>query len=228
MRSLVLKITVGFVLLNAAAGIFALLAGGSGGIGESETRILLTTLTISVAGFILLPCVIAVEAGSLGSPPVLPALAGLTSIVGFGMLIVGIWTEPADDDAWRMTASVIVVGAAGSFACLLSLARSRSIAWLRTLAYALVLLLATELLVGIWGHIDSDSAFWRAIGVTAILLLAASLLLPVMQRGGGRTAEALLDAVAYCPRCGAAIDAAESTARCPRCDARFRVEYLPS
>jgi hypothetical protein len=57
--------------------------------------------------------------------------------------------------------------------------------------------------------------------VTGILLVAASFVIPIVQRGS--PAAAPRPDAAYCPVCGGRLDDGETEA-CRRCGARFRVE----
>jgi hypothetical protein len=221
-RPLVLRGLVAVVILNATAGIVAIVATSSKQqFGDFEARLLASALIISLGVIALLPAVLAAEGRTLGRRPVVPAIsAGLTTL-GCVLVIYALWQKIDDSSFWRPTGTLIVIGLVLAHTCLLSLARlPRRYEWLRLSAIGLAILAAGEIVAIIWDN-DPPEDLWRAFGISGILMLAASFLVPIVQRGVAAPATGVLTDVLYCPYCGARL--ARETG-CARCGARFRVE----
>jgi hypothetical protein len=220
MRRALLGLLVGSIVLNAALGIVALVGGD---FGDPERNILFTSLCISGAGVLSLACLPAIERRLLGSLP----WAGVTaSAVGFGLLIVAIWSDDPPE-ALEKTATTLLVGAvAVAHSSLLSLARlAPRFRWARSGAVVLALVLGALFVALIWGELDEEW-FARVLGVVAVLLAAFTLLVPVLSRAsrGELAAAGAKGAVRFCPGCGRPLTATpgEETT-CPSCRLRFTV-----
>jgi hypothetical protein len=137
-RPVAARILIALVVVNAAAGVTALVVSSDKQIGSFEGHIFLTTLAASMAAFTILPCLLSYERG-LAKP-----LAGLgiaASLVTLGVLVTLIWTDNPPDDLWSSTVSAAAVSLGLALVNLLTLATlPRSNEWVRLAAYALTAL----------------------------------------------------------------------------------------
>ena len=185
------------------------------------------------ASAIAVACGFAWERGRLGVVP--PAGVAL-GIVGFALLVVGIWTEPEGDPFQRAIGTPLALAVAATHASLVSpfgLARRFRAAF--AAAYGLNALLTAVVVYAIWAEPD-EGGFWRFTGTVAILVAAATIAIPVLHRLGpaappakaAEAAEAVEAAAAlearYCPRCGAELER-PGAGRCERCGAGFAVRF---
>ena len=220
-RRVALWLLVASVALTAAIAIWAVAFGD---FDDTTGRILGTSM--SVAGGSLLA--LAAATGWERSRAV--AWLGIAgAVIGFGLVIVGIWLEPDGDVFWKAAVSAIIVGVAAAWIALLGNARlAHEHGWVGMVAIASGAVLAALLLVAIWAEADS-SGFGRVIGVFAVLVAAFSVVVPVMHRLDAVPARPTASAEEwqFCPRCGEVSIAASGTmARCPQCDVTYRVDSV--
>jgi hypothetical protein len=217
-RTLVFR-TVGLaVTLNALAGVIALL--GSGSLGQTQERILLSVVTISLVSVVLLPPATAWERVRVQGLPMIPSASAACSISA-GLIILGaIWSNPDDDSFVNVLGTLIVLGLGLAHICLLLMPREGN---LRLLAAGLTALLCVEILMEIW--VAPSGTNWRLLGITAILGLATSILVPVRQWATSAARRALSDssAVRYCPYCGEPLQSVGESPQCGSCGTSFRV-----
>src|SRR3990170_8289077 len=117
MRRLGLGIFFVSIAVNAAIGIYAVLAPD---FGETQGKILGTSLCVTGAVILALACEPAWERRLLGPVPYIGAVLGA---VCFTLAIVTIWTEP-ENEAWGKTmGTIFTVAAAGAAGSLLALAQ---------------------------------------------------------------------------------------------------------
>lgn len=203
--------------VSALIGIAAL---ASSDFGETEGKLLLTTLSFFSASAITLACGLAWERGRLGIVPVLGIVSGL---VGLVLVLVGIWGDFDGDLWWKCFASEIMVSLAATHASLVAVfsagQRFRGGAYA---AYGLGALAATLTLIAVWGEVGDDG-FWRFYAAVMVLLLALTIALPVLRRIAGPATEWDRQSVSarYCPGCGAALEPPGATS-CATCGARFQ------
>ena len=215
-----LRISLLAVLVSAVLGIIALL---SGDFGETQGRVIATSLCIAGACLLVLPALALSEARSSG----LILAPAVFAPVGFALLIFGIWSEQDWGDYWRVTATFIVVGVLVAYICLMALLElAERLMILRLIAYGLALLLALEVLGAVWSEDGPSDTGARVLGVTTILLTAATIALPLVRRMlPPRGAEGRSATVNFCPSCGSRVETAGES-NCRRCGARFRVDFL--
>ena len=209
------------VAVNAALGIYAVL---SPDFGDTQGRILGTSLCVTGALLITLACEPAWERRLLGPVPFLGAGLGA---VGFALLIATMWIDPQGDPSWtKLVGTILVVAAGCMLASLLALARlSPRHAWIRKATFAL-LALGTAMYAALPWLEDPGEWFTRPFGVVMIALAAFVVSVPVVHwidRGAVAAAE-VTDTVRYCPYCGRGI-AGETGAElaCERCGREFSV-----
>jgi len=211
------------IAVNAALGIYALLAPD---FGETQGKVLGTSLCVTAAVLLALACEPAWERRLLGPVPPAGALLGA---LGFALAIAGIWAEP-DSDAWgRAMGSVLVLAAGCAAASLLVLSRlAPRHEW--ALRSTLALLALGSVLVGVAPWLGDDPSEWylRGMGIVLIALAAFAVTVPVLHwidRGVVRDVmDTARSGVAFCPYCGKEL-AGEIGAplECGRCGMGFRV-----
>ena len=229
-RPLVFRTIILLVIVNATAGITVIVAGGGSQIGDTESNILLTTGMLSLAALLLLPCVLAHEAGRPRPFTLLPSFAVSCLLIGFSLGIYLLWTDPSGDTPEKIAWSFGIAGGGGSFVCLISLVRMRrGFVWPQLLAIVFSAVLTAMIVSAFWSDFADDSIDdWktRVFIVAAILTAATSLLVPVVNlmlrsrpQGSGTPHRA-----SFCPNCAAVLHMEEP--RCLACGVRFRVEFL--
>ena len=169
--------------LTALIGIITLL---SGDFGEVQGRVLLTTLLL--AGFsITVLCHLAVVGRALRAVGFVGvAVSGVALVIG----LLLIWGEASfSDDLWKAFGTFGVLSVSFAHANLLLLLGQRRNTVVRVLLFATVacvglvaLLICLPILTE--GDIPGDNgdAYWRLLGVVAILDVLGSIVLPVTGR----------------------------------------------
>jgi hypothetical protein len=178
---------------TAAIAIVVLLFGD---FGETEWRILGTTLAISLYSLLSLPGAILLErrvAEPLGWATI--ALAG----AGFVLALVAIWGADDSETAWKLVGTTTAFAAAATqVSALTSRRRDDDTLTLRGVYLAAVSLAALlALLAGfaIWKEIDSEG-FYRMLGALAVLDVFLIILQPLLRRlrgPGAATARVVLE-----------------------------------
>ena len=167
------------VCLSALFGIIAIL---SGDFGDTEIKILLTSLTISAASLGGLCCGAAYEARRVpyfATAGVL--LIGMTAL----MILFGLWTELDWDLYWRMVGMMSTFSGAFAHLCLLHMARLKSsyqyVTWA---AYTVDFLMCGIVSYMIWSDFNlfNEEIIFRLLGVDAILIGVVSILIPILHR----------------------------------------------
>jgi hypothetical protein len=212
------------LVLSALIGIYAFLFGD---FGETEVKILMTTLGISYFSVTSLSCATALEKRSR----MWFAAIGLgLSVGGFLLFLPVVWAELFENEAVAK-ATVIVAVFCFSLAqiCLLGLVPLRSsVQWVFYATTAVILGLATFISALMILERD-DEWLMRLLGVLGILDGCGSLVIPVLFKLGGADAEGF-DADGYrrieltCPRCGHREIYAVGTIRCAECSLEMRVQ----
>jgi hypothetical protein len=209
------------VAVNAALGIYAVLAPG---FGETQGKILGTSLCLTGAVLVALACEPAWERKLLG---LVPPAAAVLGAVGFALAIAAIWIEPEGATWGRVMTTIFTVSVAGVAASLLALARvAPRHGWLVHVTFALLALAAVLFGLLPWFGDDPSEWFVRALGVVMIMVAAFSVTVPVvhwLDRGALAAAEAT-GAVRFCPYCGRGLAGGlgEEIA-CARCGREFTV-----
>ena len=167
-RRWIVRVTIGSFSLAALLGIVALLSGGD--FGETEGRILLTTLLVGVVSIAVL-CYLT-TAGRRSQP--VGVAGGVTVLVPLvtGLLLIWGDSDGSNDGLVKTFAIGGIVAATLAQVCLLlapdgrgsSLARRMLTA---TIGLAALLAVLTSLLV--LGVHPGDDGFYRGVGVVAIL-----------------------------------------------------------
>lgn len=209
------------VAANAALGIYAVLGTD---FGETQGKMLVTSLCVTGVALLALVCEPAWERLLLGPVPYMGAVLGA---LGFGLVIVGVWAEPETDVLGKTTGSIMVVAVALAAASLMSLARlAPRHQWVLALTLGLLALGAALVAVAPWLGGDPSEWYLRGMGAVLIALAAFVLSVPVVHwvdRSTLRVA-ASVSPVRYCPYCGTAIaGTARAVLSCRRCGRDFTV-----
>lgn len=183
-RGLIVRLTIGSFSLAALMGVIALLGGGA--FGETERRILLTTLLVGVTSVAVL-CYLA----TAGTPYQLVGVAGgaavLVPLVSALFLVWSDWGgEPPEWLGRTFGVGVVVAATLAQASLLLALgARSRPLVR-RLLAATLVLATVLAGLVSylILGPEPGGSAYARMLGVVAILDVLGTVVVTALTRFG--------------------------------------------
>ncbi len=164
------------VTINASLGIIALIAGD---FGDTQGKVLFTSLNVSAASVLSLTMFPARELGHLGR---VPNVGIALSIIGFALFIMVIWLESGEEVLWKITASVLTCAIAAGHSCLICLfvLPARYLSVLKS-AYALVSILAILIVGAIWSE-PSGEIFPRILGVLSILIAATTVSIPVLNR----------------------------------------------
>jgi len=163
------------IAVNAALGIYAVLAPD---FGETQEKILGTSLCVTGAAVLALACEPTWERRLLGPVPPLGAVLGA---VGFTLAIAGIWTESGSETLGKTMGTIFTLAAAGAVASLLALAQlAPRRGWIFTMTLALLGLGATMVSLVLWLGDDPAEAYLRALGVVLIALAAFTVTVPVL------------------------------------------------
>lgn len=164
---------------TAAIAIAVLLFGD---FGETEWRILGTTLGISLYSLLSLPGAILLERRV--AEPLGWATIGLAG-AGFVLGLVALWGAEDSETAWKLVGTTTAIAAAATqMAALTSRRRDDDASALRGVyvgAVALAALLAVLATLAIWKEIDSEG-FYRAVGALAVLDVFLVILQPLLRR----------------------------------------------
>jgi hypothetical protein len=191
---------VGGLVLASLIGIYVLLFGT---FGETEEKILLTTLSISYFSVTSLSCAAAYEKRRYG----LLSITGLAlSIAGFALFLPCIWAEWFDSNLIsKITIILAILSFSFAQACLLSLVTLRRAVWVYYATVGAILVLAV--IISMMIVYDQGGWMLRLAGAVAILDGCLSLCIPILNRLGGKvevpmTAETYQQIELVCPRCG--------------------------
>ncbi len=171
---------------TAAIAIVVLLFGD---FGDTEVRILGTTLAISLYSLLTLPGAILLERRV--AEPIAWATI-VAAAAGFVLALVAIWAADDSDTAWKLVGTTTAIAAAlTQISALTSRRREDDTPALRGIYFAvcaLAALLAALATVAIWKEIDSEG-FYRALGALAVLDVFLVVLQPLLRRlrGTGAT-----------------------------------------
>jgi hypothetical protein len=222
-RRPLLSFVLASIAVNAALGIYALVVPHFGGL---EARILATSASITGAGVLVLACLPARERRF----PLLPAAGIVLSILGFGLIVAGIWSRTESGPLWQTAWALLVMAVWCALMSVLSLVRlAAGHRWVFASTLLVGGLLAAMIDAAIWTE-PSSGWYGRATGVVAVLFAAAALALPIVHRVDRAEREGLAPleiCVRFCPSCGCRqpLATGEGTI-CRSCGARFEVRFL--
>lgn len=188
LRRVIVGLTIGSFSLAALLGVIALLSGGE--FGETQGRVLLTTLVVGVTSVAVL-CYLAV-----GGTPYQPVgiLGGLSALPPLVTSLLLIWGGVGESSDWAWKTFIIGLLIGGTFAqicLLLGLSSTRRVlAWILWPTIALAALLAAYVSYLVGAEAGLGDAGLRFIGIVAILDALGTVVAVAMALFGGRGTEA--------------------------------------
>jgi hypothetical protein len=182
-RRAVLAVTIASFSLAALLGILALLSDGD--FGETEARILVTTVVVGCASVLTLACLVPLETRWWPS-----SVAGFSSILGTTGLALGMtWSDSVLETDRVVQTFGVGLTLALTFAqvCLLLgvSVRRPSVSLLVWSTVAVSAFLAGQVIVLVVGQSDPSDAYWRLLGVVAILDVLGTLVTIALGVFGG-------------------------------------------
>jgi hypothetical protein len=158
------------------------------------------------------------------------------AIFAAAIIIIGVWGRISAEEYWKFVATIGVLAIAAAQACLLSLAvLAPRFAWTRILAFLAITFLASLIIFVIYGDVSGDVSF-KAIGATAILVAALTIMMPIFHRlsRGDLAASPSTSVISdqhlfptvLCPRCGMTQPNSFTQITCTSCGCRFIVTIL--
>ncbi len=201
LRTVFVRVFVGSVAVNAVLGIWALL---SSDFGETQGKVLLTSFLVSAAMLSVLVNTPAMRRRVAWPAPLVGAATGA---IGFVLLIGFVWFDPGADAWWKTVGSLLAVAAGATLGANLELLEvPERLGFARLVAAGLITTLVGLVLFGIWANPD-DEVYARTLGVNAVLVAAATLVVPVLARFAGRAATPATTVITCtCPECGATFE----------------------
>lgn len=181
-RRSVTTLVIGSFSVAALLGIIALLGGGE--LGETEGKVLLTTVIVGVESIAVL-CYLAVA----GKASALVGLAGgLISLVPFGIALALTWGGyDGDAPVWDVFGVSVTIAATMAHACLLlALDRGRLRLLLGGTLVAMAIV-AAMICNAILNGENLGDLYWRSFGVVAILDVLGTVVFAALGIFGRRT-----------------------------------------
>jgi hypothetical protein len=214
-RSLV-RIAIGLIAANAALAIVILIGGE---MGDTEGKILATSLLATATALVVMVQLPALGDRRIGLTPILAIGA---AAIGFAVVTTGIWAEMDSEIGWKLGGTGYVLAVAGAIAAILAgLPITGRSSWVGSGTIVAVAIATTMIVIGIWFEIDVEG-YWRTFAVVAVLVAAGGLAVPILHRSS-RT-EHIDMAITHCPFCGTDVGSQRaSDASCPACGNRFGV-----
>jgi signal transduction histidine kinase len=191
LKKFFLYLLIGSVAISALLGIGVILLGD---FGEIETKILLTTLTITCTSILGLACGAFLETGRGKFVPVGGIIFAVLSAV---LWIYLIWHNIVREEFFvRTLFSVTILATSCSLISLVSLAKlDRRFLWSRYALHVSVWSLTAILLYFSWTQFDAISDFIsRTMGVLSIIVAALTVVTPVFHRLSSQKSEEEIDA----------------------------------
>ncbi len=231
LRRVLLGSLIGALALSALVGIYIFIVGD---FGETEIKILVTTLSLSYFSVTSLGCTLARErerAIWLAAPGL--ALSG----VGFVWSLLMIWAEWDSEVPGKTMVVLILFAFSFAQSSLLSLAPLKGrLFWVFVAALVHIFALAILLSVMLIFELDDEFLF-RLAGVLGILDAAGTLSVPILYKlGGGRPAEKRPPEETVqdqdrqidlsCPGCGHRNTCPVGLIVCPKCSLAIRVTVV--
>ncbi len=172
-------------LLITSVGVSALIGIGViliGNFGELESKVLLTTLTVTLTSILGLACGAYLETGR---GRLLPFAGIACAVASAGMWMFIIWAWQTENDAFvKILMSITLFAASCSHLSLLSLARlEKRFMWARYAVHGAVWSLTALLLFLIWStRWHDEEIVGRIIGVLSIVIGALTVITPIFHK----------------------------------------------
>jgi len=179
MRQLLLYFVIFSLSLSALVAIFAFLIGD---FGDTETRIVLTTLAIGAFSLSGLCC-----SGLYDQKKNLPVafLGLLSSAIALLISLITIWELIDFTDIWRVLSVAIIFAVSTAHSALLLSARpgQKIVQTSTRITSAFIAIVALMLIVVvIWGDNELGDFFYRLLGVFAVLDVLGTVVTPLLRK----------------------------------------------
>jgi hypothetical protein len=173
-------VTIVSLGVTAAIAIGVLLLGD---FGETEGRILATTLALSVCGLLSLPAAVLLEQDRAR---LLAWVTGGLAATSFAAFEVAIWNDD-NEKAWKTVGTLAALAVASTqVSGLTSRLRAgdrRAVRVVYACAVGIVLVLAAMVVAAIWAEIESDT-YYRVLAALAVLNVFLIVVQPLLRRLG--------------------------------------------
>jgi len=174
---------IGFLSLTALIAVFSIL---SHQFGDTQLKVIFTTLTISGTSICAMCCAAFIEKKGMN----VFCWIGISSAVAAAALtIFGIWMEIEKDDYWKTAGTLIVAAVAFAQTFLLlipDLAAAHR--WTRSVFILFITILALQIIYAVWAEVDKDE-YYRGIAVVSILVVLMTLVIPICSKLSGQEKE---------------------------------------
>ncbi len=183
-RRLVAALVIGSFSIAALFGIIALIGGGD--LGETEAKVLLTTVIVGVESIAVL-CYLAVSGRRTA---IVGILGALVSLVPFGIALALTWGGYDGDTAlWDVFGVTVTIAATLAHACLLlALHRGRRGVLLAATLVAMAVV-AAMICNAILNGENLGDLYWRVFGIVAILDVLGTVVYTALELFGRRKAD---------------------------------------
>lgn len=190
LRRVALQALVAGLVIAAAAAIVALLRGS---IDETELRVILTSVALSVFGSL---AAVAAATGDSRSAAIrrFGRAASALAVVSFLLFLPAVWTDRADEALWRAWGCASILAVAGTHTALVLRSRQptdgNGIAWIASASVVLGAADALAALAPVSGVVDDvDEGLARLFAVGLVLLVLTTILPPLLRRVQRSSAE---------------------------------------
>jgi hypothetical protein len=178
-KQLLVWLTITSLAATAALAIGVLILGD---FGETEGRVLATTLAISVAGLLALPAAVLLEQGRS------TVLAGTTialTAAAFVTFEYVMWLADDSEGGWKTVGTLIAATAASTqisgLTTRLRAGDRQAVRLVYASAVGLVLLIAAMVIAAIWNEID-DGGYYRTLAALAVLNVFLIVVQPLLRK----------------------------------------------
>jgi hypothetical protein len=181
LRRVVVTLVIGSFSIAALLGIIALLGGGE--LGETESNVLLTTVTVGVESIAVL-CYLGVAGRRTWF---IGVLGGLVSLVPFGLALFLTWFgEDVQEPVWQTFGVGITIAATLAQACLLLTLDHGRRTVLLIGTFVAMTVVAAMISNAIVNGEDLGDLYWRVFGVAAILDVLGTVVFAALGIFSGR------------------------------------------
>ncbi len=179
LKRLFLYTLIASVAASAILGIAVIILGS---FGELESRVLMTTFTITLTSILGLACGAYYDSkNARGLPGAGIAFSLIAAVLGIYMIWAG---DDGISAIWKSAGTASLLATSCALLCLVSLANlDKRFIWSRHLIYVAVTILSAILLYILWFEPESSSDFvGRLIGVLSIIIAALTVVTPVFHK----------------------------------------------
>ncbi len=177
-KKIFLKALIISLVISAIIGIYLFLFGD---FEDSDTRLLLTTLTV---GWYSMTGLCSSVVHSRKSFKIFSSFGIIISILGFFITVIGIWDIIDNDLIWKLVMTFVILSVMISHISLMFLVKpkSKKIKYLMVLTIVFITIVTIMLIIEILVESEKGDFFYRLLGVFAILDVLGTISTPVLNR----------------------------------------------